>query len=126
MFNRIERFLDEHNLIYKYQYGFRKKYSTNHALLSIVEEINSNLDKKNFACGVFVDLQKAFDTVDHKILQSKLSHYGIDGFANKWLSSYLTNRSQSVTLNGFTSEEDLLWSSTSIYPRTSPLHYLHQ
>ena len=105
MFNRIERFLNEHNLIYKYQYGFRKKYSTNHALLSIVEEINTNLDNKNFACGVFVDLQKAFDTVDHQILQSKLSHYGINGFANKWLSSYLTNRSQSVTLNGFTSEE---------------------
>ena len=105
MFNRIERFLDDHNLIYKYQYGFRKNYSNNHALLSIVEEINKSLDNKSFACGVFVDLQKAFDTVDHKILQSKLAHYGINGFANKWLSSYLTNRSQSVSLGGSTSEE---------------------
>ena len=105
MFNRIERFLEEHNLIYKYQYGFRKNYSTNHALLSIVEEINKSLDNKTFACGVFVDLQKAFDTVDHKILQAKLAHYGINGFANKWLSSYLTNRSQSVSLSGSTSDE---------------------
>ena len=105
MYNRIEQFIDEHNLIYKYQFGFRKKYSTNHALLSIVEQINSNLDKKNFACGIFVDLQKAFDTVDHKILLSKLSHYGIDGFANKWLTSYLTDQTQSVTLSGCTSDE---------------------
>ena len=105
MYNRMEHFIEEHNLIYKYQFGFRKKYSTNHALLSIVEQINSNLDKKNFACGIFVDLQKAFDTVDHKILLSKLSHYGINGFANKWLESYLTNRSQSVTLSGCTSDD---------------------
>ena len=105
MYNRIESFIDEHNIIYKYQFGFRKKYSTNHALLSIVEQINSNLDKKRFACGIFVDLQKAFDTVDHKILLSKLSHYGINGFANKWLESYLTNRSQSVTLSGCISDE---------------------
>jgi hypothetical protein len=105
MYNRVERFLDEHNLIYKYQFGFRKKYSTNHALLSIIEQIRTNLDNKNFACGVFVDLQKAFDTVDHKLLLSKLSHYGIKGSANKWLGSYLTNRSQSVTLNESISEK---------------------
>ena len=79
MYNRIEHFIEEHNIIYKYQFGFQKKYSTNHALLSIVEQINSNVDQKNFACGIFVDLQKAFDTVDHKILLSKLSHYGING-----------------------------------------------
>ena len=105
MYNRIERFLNDSNIIYEYQYGFRKKYSTNHALLSIVEKIRTSLDNKQFACGVFVDLQKAFDTVDHKILLSKLSHYGIKGLANKWLGSYLTNRSQSVNLNGVTSDE---------------------
>ena len=105
MYNRMEHFIDEHKLIYKYQFGFRKKYSTNHALLSIVEQINTNLDNKKFACGVFVDLQKAFDTVDHKILLSKLAHYGISDLANKWLASYLTNRSQSVSLSGCTSGE---------------------
>jgi retron-type reverse transcriptase len=105
MYNRIEDFLDEHNIIYEYQFGFRKKYSTNHALLSIIEQIRTNLDNKNFACSIFVDLQKAFDTVDHKILLSKLSHYGIKGPVNNWLGSYLTNRSQSVTLNGTTSND---------------------
>ena len=68
VFNRIESFLSESNAIYKYQFGFRKKYSTNHALLSIVEKIRKSLDNKRFACGVFVDLEKAFDTVNHNIL----------------------------------------------------------
>ena len=105
MYTRVDNFLNEHNLIYKLQFGFRKRYSTNHALLSIVEQIRTSLDNKKFACGVFVDLQKAFDTVDHKILLAKLSHYGIDSSANKWLSSYLTNHSQCVSLNGSTSDE---------------------
>jgi hypothetical protein len=128
MYTRIDHFLNEHNLIYKLQFGFRKRYSTNHALLSIVEQIRSSLDNKKFACGVFVDLQKAFDTVDHKILLAKLSHYGIDSSANKWLSSYLTNRSQSVSLNGSTSDEKkhYLWSPPRIHSWTSSFHNLHQ
>ena len=100
MYNRIELFLDEFNLIYPKQYGFRKKYSTNHALISIVEQIKNNLDNKTFSCGVFVDLEKAFDTVNHKVLIKKLNHYGIRDNANKWIMSYLSNRKQHVKLNG--------------------------
>ena len=55
-------------VLLEHQYGFRRKYSTNHAVLSILEEVRQQLDKKNFSCGVFVDLEKAFDTVNHKIL----------------------------------------------------------
>ena len=97
--------MNENNLIYEYQFGFRKKYSTNHALLSIIEQIKSNLDTKKFACGVFVDLQKAFDTVNHDILLSKLEYYGINGIANEWLRSHLTNRCQSVRLGDVCSDE---------------------
>ena len=102
MHTRLYHFLDECNIFYDLQFGFRKRFSTNHALLIIVEDIRSNLDNKTFACGVFVDLEKAFDTVNHKILLSKLSHYGIRGVANNWFSSYICERQQQVTLNGAT------------------------
>ena len=103
MHTRIYDFLEISNVFYKFQFGFRKKYSTNHALLSIVEEIRETLDDKTFACGVFIDLEKAFDTVNHTILLGKLEHYGIRGIANDWFRSYLTSRKQQVKLNNVTS-----------------------
>ena len=104
MYSRLDNFLSSSEIIYKFQFGFRKQYSTNHALLSIVEQIRNALDKNMFTCGVFIDLEKAFDTVNHKILLSKLNHYGIRGVANKWFSSYLSNRYQRVTINGESSQ----------------------
>ena len=104
MYNRLEKFLDDSKSIYDLQFGFRKKYSTNHALLSITEKIREYIDNKKFACGVFVDLEKAFDTVNHSILISKLENYGIRGNSNKWIASYLESRTQKVTLNGFSSK----------------------
>ena len=104
MYNRVEKFIKENDIIYNNQFGFRKQYSTNHAQLNIIEEISTNLDNKKYSCGVFVDLEKAFDTVNHKILLSKLDYYGTKGTLNNWSSSYLTNRTQSVTLNGVVSE----------------------
>ena len=68
--------------------------------LIIVEQIKANLDNKTVSWGVFVDLKKAFDTVNHNILISKLRHIGVDNLANKWLISYLSNRSQCVAVNG--------------------------
>ena len=103
MYTRIEEFLKTSDILYKYQFGFRKQHSTNHALLSIIEQIRNSLDKKMYACGVFVDLEKAVDTVNHKILLSKLDHYGIRGVANLWFASYLSDRYQAVELNGATS-----------------------
>ena len=104
MYNRLINFLNESEIIYEFQFGFRKHYSTSHALLSIVEQIRSALDKNQFACGVFIDLEKAFDTVNHEILLSKLNHYGIRGVANKWFHSYLNNRHQKVSINGESSK----------------------
>ena len=79
---RIENFLKSSDILYKYQFGFRRQHSTNHGLLSIVEKIRSSLDKKMYTCGIFIDLEKAFVTVNHKIILSKLNHYGIRGTAN--------------------------------------------
>ena len=86
VYSRLDNFLTTSEITYKFQFGFRKQYSTNHALLSIVEQIHKELDSKMFTCRVFIDLEKAFDTVNHKILLSKLKH-GIRGIANKWFSS---------------------------------------
>ena len=103
MFSRIIKFLETSCCIYPLQFGFRKHHSTNDTLINITENIRSALDKSQFACGVFVDLQKAFDTVDHVILLKKLEHYGIRGIGNSWFHSYLSNRSQFVSILGFNS-----------------------
>ena len=79
MYSRLYNFLNLHNCIYDLQFGFREKHTTNHALLSLAEIIRDALDNNNFACGIFIDLQKAFDTVDHSMLLNKLNHYGIRG-----------------------------------------------
>ena len=96
MYNRIELFLSEFDIIYKLQFGFRKKYSTEHALLSIVEEIRKNLNNGEFSCGAFIDLEKAFDTVNHKILLSKVEHYVIKDTSLTWIASYLYNRNKAL------------------------------
>ena len=99
MFSRLYNFLSIHNCIYNLQFGFRKNHSTSHAHVSLTEEIRNALDNNSFACGVFIDLQKAFDTVDHKILLHKLNYYGIRGKVNDWFKSYLSNRKQFVSIN---------------------------
>ena len=104
MYNRLYKFLETNKLIYSLQFGFRQKHSTSHALIHLTEEIRNQLDSGNFGCGIFVDFQKAFDTVDHDILLKKLNHYGIRGLPNNWFSSYLKNRKQFVSINGYNSE----------------------
>jgi len=108
MFKRVYDYLERINAIYKLQFGFRSKHSTTHALIEITETIRKALDDKKVACGVFVDLQKAFDTVNHDILIKKLAHYGIRGVVNNWFISYLTNRVQYVSIYGFESCRKIL------------------
>ena len=106
MYTRLWNFLSESEILFERQFGFGKNHSTNPGIISIVEEICINLDNKLFTCGVFLDLEKAFDTVNHKILIKKLDYYGIRGEYNNWLDSYLTNRKQFVTLGDSTSSQE--------------------
>ena len=76
----MKEFIDKNNLLYSSQYGFRKSHSTEHAVLDIVEDILSNMDKRYFSCGVFIDLKKAFDTVNHEILLDL--YYRLRNFSN--------------------------------------------
>ena len=100
MYKRLYRFLEVHEVIYSLQFGFQENHSIDHALVSLTEAIRNTLDNKRFGCGIFIDLQKAFDTVNHKILLSKLEHYGVRGCALEWFRSYLSNRKQYVSVNG--------------------------
>ena len=84
MHNRIYEFLEKYKLIYLLQFGFWQHYSTSYVLLNLTESIMKALDGGNFACAIFVDLEKAFDTVDHNILLKKLDHYGVRETSNKW------------------------------------------
>ena len=108
IFKRLYNFLEKYNCIYELQYGFRAKHSTTHALINITERIRDALDNNKPVSGVFVDLQKAFDTVNHSILLSKLEHYGIRGPINGWFKSYLYKRKQSVIINGYESDIQIL------------------
>ena len=100
MYKRLYTFLNSNNIIHNLQFGFRQQYSTSHALVNITENIRKALDGGNIGCGIFVDLQKAFD---HQILLTNLNHYGIRGVSNDWFKSYLSNRNQYVSINGFDS-----------------------
>ena len=103
MYKRLYTFLDNNSIIYDLQFGFRQQYYTSHALININEDIKKALDDGNIGCGVFIDLQNAFDTVDHQILLPKLNHYGIHGVSNDWFKSYLSNRNHYVSINGYES-----------------------
>ena len=97
--SRLNFFLKQHNHLYSYQFGFCIDYSTNNALMTIVERIQKQFDAGNYTAGIFVDLKKAFDTVDQNILLEKLDYYGIRGVPKDWFHFYLDNRKY-VTLNG--------------------------
>jgi len=104
MSKRLIKFLDEKNLLNNKQFGFRKNHSTTHAVLSIVNNIQCAIEANEYSCGIFLDLSKAFDTVNHQILLTKLNHYGIFGTAGNWFLSYLSNRKQFVTIGNIKSE----------------------
>ena len=100
MYNKLIKFLDKYNILDQNQFGFRQGHSTHHALITLVDKITKSLDNGDIVIGVFIDLKKAFDTVDHKILFKKLYYYGIRGNTLKLFKSYLTNRSQYVLFDG--------------------------
>ena len=97
-------FIDKNQLIYERQFGFRAKHSTNHALIS-TEAIKAELDNGNYVGGVFIDLQKAFDTVNDDILCENLAFYGFREIVNSSSSRFYQNRQQYVSINGFDSSK---------------------
>ena len=105
MHNRLLKFINQHNILYDYQFGFRGDHSPNLALLFLVDKISNALENGEYVMGLFLDFSKAFDTVNHDILFTKLKFYGIRGTALDWFESYLSNRMQYVEYNGVQSSK---------------------
>ena len=93
-YNRLYKYLKQNNILTPSQYGFQKGLSTDLALLEFQNHVVTNLSNNKYCIGIFIDLSKAFDTLDHLILLNKLNQYGIRGIANNWFNSYLSNRYQ--------------------------------
>ena len=104
MHKRLLKLLTEPKILYLKQFGFRINFPTAHAIINLIDSFENTFGKKKFTCGVFIDLKKAFDAVDHEILLKKLWQYGIRGIANDWFQSYLTNRMQYFSINGISSD----------------------
>src|SRR6267154_2747293 len=103
---RLYAFFDFENVLYKYQFGFRKNHSTKLAVLEVADLCYANLDNNSYTLGLFIDIQKAFDSIDVNILLTKLYSYGIRGIMYDWLKDYLCDRMQYTFVNGVKSSTD--------------------
>lgn len=106
---RLQKYMDKYNILNENQFGFQSNKNTTHALMDLISEIIKNIDEKKYSIGIFVDLKKAFDTLDHDILLHKIEKMGIRGIALNWIKSFLTNRQQQVSFhNTFSNISDIV------------------
>ena len=103
VFSQLYDYFRNNDLFYDSQYGFLKNYSTELAAMELTDKVLKDIDDKHITLAIFMDLSKAFDTLDHGILIRKLAHYGINGIALEWFTSYLTGRTQYVEIDGVSS-----------------------
>ena len=108
VFNQLYNYFVLNKLLYYSQHGFRKLHSTETATLEFTDKIIQHLDSGNLPVAIFIDLSKAFDTIDHQILLNKLHYYGIRGTALHWFKSYLSNRTQYVQFEDVSSSKMFL------------------
>ena len=96
MYKRLIQFIEKNKILSKHQYGFRQNRSTELAITELVDKITKAIDRGEYTVGIFLDLSKAFDTINHGILIKKLEYYGIRGLSQQWFKNYLMNRKQIV------------------------------
>ena len=95
---RLDSYLKSNNILCANQFGFRKNSNTSDAIIKFLDYVYSSLDSKQSTIAVYLDFSKAFDTVNHNILMSKLQHNGVRGVMQRWFESYLSNRKQYVSI----------------------------
>ena len=101
MYNIVYSYFQDNNLLYNKQFGFRNSHSTEHAILELTDEVINSFSNDSYVLGIFIDLSKAFDTVNHEILLEKLKSYGMIGLGLKWLKRYLCNREQFIKVDDY-------------------------
>ena len=99
MYNRLYQYLTENKILYPKQFGFQTGHSTKHAIVQLVDQILESSEYNKYTLGVFIDLSKAFDTVDHSILLKKLELHGVTDRNLSWFKNYLSNRKQFIQIN---------------------------
>ena len=126
MYNILTDYVTNNNIHSKHQFRFRKGHSTDMALTILIDKITNAMDKgeHNIIIGLFLDLAKAFDTVNHTILLKKLTHYGIRGTALQWAHCYLSERQQSVKFNGINSTHRYITCGCPQWSMLGPLLFL--
>ena len=108
MYNRIFNYLNNNNILTDKQYGFRERRNTSMALLRMINDVTQELDNTNFFIGLFLDLSKVFDTVNHSLQLKKIYHYGIRGTPHHWFTDYLSNRKQYASVDNIVSDMTLV------------------
>ena len=98
MYNRLYKYLCKEKLLYSKQFGFQKGHSTDHPIVHLVDQIYESYENDNYRLGVFIDLSKAFDTVDHSILLKEIEMYGVNTRNLAWFASYLNGRKQYIKI----------------------------
>ena len=99
MYNRLQKYLKDQNILYNKQFGFRTGHSIEHTIAQLVDQIFEDFEKNKYTLGVFLDFSKAFDTVDHSLLLRKLWLYGITDRNYAWIKSYLSNHLQYIQID---------------------------
>ena len=124
MFNQVYDYFKELKLFYEGQYGFREGHSTELATVDLINNVMEDMDRGKIPLSVFLDLSKAFDTLNHRILLEKLKYYGINGTSLNLFQSYLSNRHQYVDFEGTNSESRLITTGFNSWPTS--FYHIHE
>ena len=124
MYDQIYNYFQNNELFYNSQYGFRKNHSTELATLEIIDRVIQEMDKYNTPINIYIDLSKAFDTIDHNILLCKLKYYGLNDAALDLCRKYLVNRKQYVEIANIKSEENVITTGVPQGSILGPLLFL--